>query len=57
MQYRFAEKSNYEDLAAGRVIHGAPGATNFPVRLASELFQRALAVRRGNDRVHVFDPC
>ncbi len=57
MQYRFAGKTNYEDLAAGRVIHGAPGATNFPVRLASELFQRALAVRGGDDRVHVYDPC
>ena len=57
MQYRFADKASYEDLAAGRVIRGAPGATNFPVRLASELFQRVLAVRGGDDRVHVYDPC
>jgi hypothetical protein len=57
MQYRFTTRANYEDLAAGRVLHGAPGAPNFPVRLASELFQRALAERDGGAPVHIFDPC
>jgi hypothetical protein len=35
-----ATKENYEDYSSGRVIHGATGATNFPVRLSSEVFQQ-----------------
>ena len=57
MQYRHAARGNYEDLAAGRVLRGAAGATNFPVRLASELFQRALTIRGGTGRVRLWDPC
>lgn len=61
MIYKFAtEKENYEDLASGRVLYNAPGATAFPVRLASELFQRAreLAVRQtGKTALTVYDPC
>jgi 23S rRNA (guanine2535-N1)-methyltransferase len=33
-------KENYEDYSSGRVIYGATGATNFPVRLSSEVFQQ-----------------
>lgn len=40
--YRFAtQRENYEDYASGRVLFGKAGATNFPVRLASEIFQRS----------------
>ncbi|SRR3989338_3333287 len=40
-KYKFtAMKENYEDYSSGRVIYGVPKATNFPVRLASEIFQR-----------------
>lgn len=39
--YKFATKrENYEDYSSGRVLVGKAGATNFPVRLASEIFQR-----------------
>lgn len=40
-QYQFTSNQNYEDYSSGRVLYGVTGATNFPVRLASEIFQRA----------------
>ena len=41
MQYRYVtEKESYEDFAAGRVLLSQSGMTSFPVRLASEIFQR-----------------
>ncbi|MEX2052396.1 MAG: hypothetical protein WD991_01715 [Candidatus Paceibacterota bacterium] len=33
-------KTNFEDYSSGRVIYGAPGATNFSVRLVSSMFER-----------------
>lgn len=61
MQYQYAtEKVNYEDYAAGRVFYNKPGATSFPVRLASEIFQRACTIlqKRGvTPPYHVYDPC
>lgn len=61
MQYRYeVERQNYEDYAAGRVLVNKPGATSFPVRLASEIFQRGMAHLReqGNDGPYtVYDPC
>ncbi len=46
MPYRFAlDRPDYADLASGRVLHSAPGFPAFPVRLASEIFQRCLALR------------
>jgi 23S rRNA G2445 N2-methylase RlmL len=55
-QYRYErERVDRSDLAAGRVLLGRPGATAFPVRLASELFQRALS-HAGHERVVVHDP-
>jgi len=42
MPYAFAtENIDYSDYAGGRVIYSSPGAAAFPVRLASEIFQRA----------------
>jgi 23S rRNA G2445 N2-methylase RlmL len=55
--YRYAlTRENHEDLASGGVLHSAPGFPAFPVRLASEMFQRALALRGGGPAV-VWDPC
>ena len=43
MTYRYAlTRESYADLSGG-VLHSAPGFPAFPVRLASEMFQRALA--------------
>ena len=59
MQYRYAEKHNFEDYASGRVFYNQPGQPAFPVRLASEIFQRALVHwKAGGGRGHctIYDP-
>ena len=61
MQYLFAtERPDYSDLASGRVFYSLPGSPAFPVRLASEIYQRCLAFRReagaGLPCV-LYDPC
>lgn len=60
-KYRFVPvKRNYEDYASGRVLYGAPGATAFPVRFASELFQRCatyLSSRGATSPYTLYDPC
>ena len=57
MGYRHErERHDYSDLAAGRVLLSAPGATAFPVRLGSELAQRAFAHAEAH-RPLVYDPC
>jgi hypothetical protein len=57
MAYRYErERRDHNDLAAGRVLHGARGATAFPVRLASELAQRAFAAA-DLEQPLVYDPC
>lgn len=56
--YRYAtEKRNHEDLASGSVLRSAPGLPAFPVRLASEVLQQALAVRDDPRPAVVWDPC
>ncbi len=58
MQYRYVtEKENYEDFAAGRVLLSQGGTTSFPVRLASEIFQRCAAYFPTGQRLRVYDPC
>ena len=61
MPYLFAtEPRDYADLASGRVLHSLPGYPAFPVRLASEIFQRCLARRAAGGLTApcvVYDPC
>ena len=61
MPYRFAtDRTDDSALASGHVLHSAPGRTGFPVRLATELFQRGAErlVRRGlQPPFVVYDPC
>jgi hypothetical protein len=40
MQYRHTPDRNFEDFASGRVFYSQPGYPAFPVRLASEIYQR-----------------
>jgi 23S rRNA (guanine2535-N1)-methyltransferase len=40
-QYQFTTNENHQDFSSGRVLYGATGSSNFPVRLISEIFQRA----------------
>lgn len=43
MEYRYCENRNWEDFSSGRVLYGTGGVPNFPVRLANEMYRRALA--------------
>ena len=62
MQYKYAkEQLDYSDFSSGRVLYSLPGHPAFPVRLASEIFQRCLAHRAtiyGNKTpCTLYDPC
>jgi 23S rRNA (guanine2535-N1)-methyltransferase len=59
MEYKFAiERSNYADLASGNVFYSLPGHPAFPIRLASEVYQRCLAWRgMENSPCTIYDPC
>ena len=56
MTYKFVEKASFEDFSGGRVIYHQPGFTNYPVRLACEIFMRCLA-RVDKAKVNIYDPC
>jgi tRNA G10 N-methylase Trm11 len=62
MQYKYARTPlDYSDLASGRVFHSLPGHPAFPVRLASEIFQRCMISRekfyKNSDPCILYDPC
>jgi hypothetical protein len=62
MQYKYAkEHPDYSDLASGRVFYSLPGYPAFPVRLASEIFQRCVMVRKttynNSTPCTLYDPC
>ena len=62
MPYRYSiEPEDHSDLSSGRVLYSLAGHPAFPVRLASEIFQRCLASR---EKIYgqrtacvVYDPC
>lgn len=61
MSYKFAtENINYEDYSSGRVLYNQHGTTAFPVRLASEIFQRCVQILKQQAKCGpytVYDPC
>ncbi|QBD75528.1 hypothetical protein EPA93_05725 [Ktedonosporobacter rubrisoli] len=61
MPYHFArENQDFSDFATGRVFYSLPGHPAFPPRLASEIFQRCLALRTRQEMSApcvVYDPC
>ena len=62
MQYKYAkEQQDYSDFSSGRVFYSVPGHPAFPVRLASEIFQRCMAHRAAiyddTGPCTLYDPC
>jgi len=61
MPYRFVkERQDYSDYSSGRVLYGLPRHPAFPVRLASEIFQRCIAFREAQGVTGpcvLYDPC
>jgi len=62
MQYKYAkEQQVFSDFASGKVFYSLPGHPAFPVRLASEIFQRCVAHRQAiydiSTSVTLYDPC
>lgn len=61
MTYQYAvEDVDFSDFATGCVFYGLPGRPAFPVRLASEIFQRCVALirkRGGTTPCVLYDPC
>jgi len=62
MPYKYAKEDfDYSDLASGRVFYSLPGHPAFPVRLASEIFQRCVMIREAtygdSTRCILYDPC
>ncbi len=62
MQYKYVkEQPDYSDFTSGRVFYSLPGHPAFPVRLASEIFQRCMARRaaiyQNSSPCSLYDPC
>lgn len=61
MNYKFAvENNNYEDYSSGRVFYNQHGTTSFPIRLASEIYQRCtnILMKQGFEGPYtLYDPC
>ena len=61
MAYRFAtERADYSDYAGGQFFYAMPGHPALPIRLASELLQRCLAIRQARRQTtpcRLYDPC
>jgi tRNA G10 N-methylase Trm11 len=57
MQYKYCDDGSFEDFASGRVIIHKPGFTNFPVRLAQEIFCRCLFYLKDKTKLCLYDPC
>jgi len=61
MPYRHATQDiDYTHYSSGRVLVNLPGQPAFPIRLASEVFQRLIELRKKDGLsapVRLFDPC
>ncbi len=57
MEYKYGKNDNYEDFSAGRVIYNAKGMTNFPVRLAQEIYGRCLQYSPKKRNICLYDCC
>ena len=56
MRYEYFAAMNFEDFAGGRVLYHMPGTSNFPVRLAGEIFMRCVQFVE-KEKAVLYDPC
>jgi hypothetical protein len=60
VQYKFVQKQDYSIYASGGVFYSLPGHPALPIRLASEIFQRCMAIRKAKSLTKpcvLYDPC
>jgi 23S rRNA G2445 N2-methylase RlmL len=57
LNYKYYNQESFEDFASGRVILNRAGMTNFPVRLAGEIFKRCIEYTNKNSDITLYDPC
>ena len=57
MEYRYGKNQNYEDFSSGRVFYHTDGMTNFPVRLAHEIYGRCLEYSPKKADISLYDCC
>lgn len=57
MKYRYGKNANYEDFSSGRVLYHIKGMTNFPVRLAQEIYGRCLEYSPKKQDICLYDCC
>ena len=57
MEYKYGKNDNYEDFSSGHVLYNAKTATNFPVRLAQELYGRCLEHSNSKKDICLYDCC
>lgn len=57
MEYKYGKKDAYEDFSSGRVLYNAKGMTNFPVRLAQEIYGRCLKYSPKKNNICLYDCC
>lgn len=57
MEYKYGKKDNYEDFSSGRVLYHTSGMTNFPVRLAQEIYGRCLEHSPKKKDICLYDCC
>ena len=50
MKYKYTVKEDHSDLSSGRVLYSLPGASAFPIRLMSEIFQFCYEYLNTNDK-------
>jgi tRNA G10 N-methylase Trm11 len=57
MEYKYGKAGNYEDFSSGRVLYHVNGMTNFPVRLAQEIYGRCLQYSPKKSNITLYDCC
>ncbi|MBZ2174315.1 hypothetical protein K8M07_03535 [Schnuerera sp. xch1] len=57
MEYKYSKNDNYENFSSGRVLYHGSGMTNFPVRLAQEIYGRCLQYSPKENNICLYDCC